>query len=301
MKKIIATIAFVLVSMASSAQLLYRVSGGQLAKPSYVVGTFHLASASFADKIVGIREALDATDQVYGEVKWDDMLNADSLKFLQRQMMLPDGKSLKSVMSAASYAKLNAYLKASMGVGLENAIVEQQMGHLLPASLTSQLAMMQYMTGHMGEFDPTNTIDSYFQTQAKTNNEPIGGLETIRFQSSVLFGSTPLKRQLALLDCFLNNQDYYASLSERMAKAYFAQDIDALQKVVDEKFSATCDATPEELDLLIYKRNADWAKKMPAIMAAKPTLFVVGAAHLSGERGLLELLRKAGFKVEAVK
>ena len=301
MKKIIATVALALFCLSSSAQLLYRVSGGKLAKPSYVIGTFHLASASFADKITGVREALDATDQVYGEVKWDDMLRSDSLKFMQQQMLLPEGKSLKSVMSAASYAKLNACLKASMGVGLENAVVEQQMGRMLPASLTSQLEMLQYMAGHMGEFDPTNTIDSYFQTQAKNNHEPIGGLESISFQCGVLFGSTPLKRQLALLDCFLDNQTYYADLCERMAKAYFDQDIDALRKVMDEKFSATCDATPEEQNVLIFNRNADWAKKMPAIMAAKPTLFVVGAGHLPGERGLLELLRKAGYTVEAVK
>ena len=58
---------------------------------------------------------------------------------------------------------------------------------------------------------------------------------------------------------------------------------------------------PEELAQLIDNRNADWAKKMPAIMAAKPTFFVVGAGHLPGAKGVLQLLKDAGYTVEAVK
>ena len=53
--------------------------------------------------------------------------------------------------------------------------------------------------------------------------------------------------------------------------------------------------------LLIDNRNADWAAKMPAIMAAKPTFFAVGAGHLAGPKGVLQLLKDAGYTVEAVK
>lgn len=300
-KKLFAIAVALLATMSSSAQILYRVSGGKLAKPSYFVGTFHLADASFAQKIPSIKEALDATDQVYGELKWDDLLNPDSLRQMQSSMMLPEGKTLEGVLGKATYDKLSEYLKTVMGAGLDNPIVAQQMGRLSPAVINTQLQMLQYMSKHMGKFDPTNTIDSYFQTQAKANNESIGGLETIQFQCGVLFGSATLERQKTLLDCFLDNRAYYDDLYDRMAKAYFAQDLDALEKIVDEKFNATCDATPEEQDILIYRRNADWIKKMPAIMTAKPTLFVVGAGHLPGDKGLLHMLKTAGYIVEAVK
>ena len=301
MKKLFATALLLLATLTSSAQLLYRISGGKLAKPSYVVGTFHLASASFADKIPGVKEAIQNTDQVYGELKWDDMLNPDSLKNMQRSMFLPEGKTLEGVLGKASYDKLSAYLKKTMGAGLDNPIVAQQMGHLVPSVLATQLQLLQYMTQHMGEFDPTNTIDSYFQTQAKANNEPIGGLETMTFQGDVLYRSATLERQKTLLDCFLDNTAYYADLYDRMAKAYFAQDLNALAQILDEKFNATCDATPEEQAVLIDRRNVDWVKKMPAIMEAKPTLFVVGAGHLPGEHGLLSLLKAAGYNVEEIK
>ena len=52
--------------------------------------------------------------------------------------------------------------------------------------------------------------------------------------------------------------------------------------------------------MLISGRNANWAKKMPEMMSAKNTLFVVGAAHLVGEKGVLQLMRDAGYVVEPV-
>ena len=68
MKKILISLLFVLVSaVCANAQLLYRVSGADLKKPSYVFGTFHLANSPFVDQIAGVRQALDATDQVYGD------------------------------------------------------------------------------------------------------------------------------------------------------------------------------------------------------------------------------------------
>ena len=50
-----------------------------------------------------------------------------------------------------------------------------------------------------------------------------------------------------------------------------------------------------------HNRNADWVAKMPAIMSDKPTFFAVGAGHLPGEKGVLNLLKLAGYEVEAVK
>ena len=279
MKKILISLLFVLVSAVSAnAQLLYRVSGADLKKPSYVFGTFHFANSPFVDQVAGVRQALDATDQVYGELNFDVMLNPDSMQVMQKHMLLPEGKTLKTVLTPEQYKKLDAVLVDYMGVGLSNPMV----------------------AAHMGEFDPTNLIDQYFQKQAKQNNEPVGGLETLSFQASLLYGA-PLKRQIQQLDCFLNNLDYYAQFTERMVKAYYAQDVKALLDLMNEKFNTTCDSTPEEMAQLLDNRNLDWASRMPAIMKAAPTLFVVGAGHLPGSKGVLKLLQEKGYTVEAVK
>lgn len=90
-------------------------------------------------------------------------------------------------------------------------------------------------------------------------------------------------------------------MTDDITKAYFAQDLKAVNDAMEEKLNNSCDATPEERNELVYNRNTDWVKKMPEIMKKKSTLFAVGAGHLPGEKGVLELLKKAGYKVESVK
>jgi len=300
MKKLFLTALVLMCSVfAANAQLLYKISGNGLEKPSYIIGTHHLANVAFVEKINGVKEALTETDQVYGELAWDSMTNADSVAYLQKAMKLPDGKTLKDIMTSAQYQKLDKFLTAKMGVGLSSPQVAAQMGSLKPNALITQLQLLTFMMNHMGEFDPSSTFDQYFQAQAKANNEYIGGLETVAFQADVLF-SMPLERQTELLMCFIDNENYNTSIMEEVTKAFYAQDLDAIKKVTDEKLNNSCDSKPEEDAALIYDRNAKWAAEMPAIMASKPTFFAVGAAHLPGEKGVLNLLKTAGYTVEGV-
>ena len=50
--------------IAAQAQVLYRISGNGLARPSYIIGTHHLANVAFINSIPGVRTALDSTEQV---------------------------------------------------------------------------------------------------------------------------------------------------------------------------------------------------------------------------------------------
>lgn len=302
MRKFFITIFLVLFYIVGvHAQLLYKISGNNLPRPSYIIGTHHLANVGFVNKIKGVNDALTNTEQVYGELVWDNMTNADSVAYMKQQMILPDGKTLKDVLSTEQYAKLNAYLKSAMQADLNNPIVQAQMGKLTPLAMVMQLTILSYMTKHIGEFDPTSTFDQYFQAQAKKNNEYVGGLETVAFQAKVLYGSMPLQRQLVMLECFLDHTAFMEEMAEKMSKAFYAQDLNALKAAQNEKLNNSCDNTPEEDNFLIYNRNADWLKKMPAIMAKAPTFFVVGALHLPGDKGVLDGLRKLGYTVEGVR
>jgi uncharacterized protein YbaP (TraB family) len=287
-------------ALGANAQLMYKISGNGLEKPSYIIGTHHLANTGFVNQIPGVKEAITNTDQVYGELSWDDMMNPDSVKYMQSAMTLPEGKKLKDILTTEQYAKLNAYLKKAMQVDLSSPKVEAQMGSMTPMAMTTQLSLISFMMAHMGEFDPTNTFDQYFQAQAKKNNEYVGGLETVAFQTEALFKSFPMIRQIELLMCFLDHTAYVEEMNEKMVNAFYAQDLDALKTAMDEKLNNSCDSKPEEDDLMIYNRNADWLNKMPTVMAAKPTFFAVGVGHLPGEKGVLEGLKKLGYTVEGV-
>ena len=89
-------------------------------------------------------------------------------------------------------------------------------------------------------------------------------------------------------------------MADALTKAFFSQDIKAIKEAVDMKLNNSCDGTEEEDDRLIYSRNANWAELIPGIMKDKSTLFVVGAAHLIGEKGMINLLRNKGYNIEGI-
>ena len=127
------------------------------------------------------------------------------------------------------------------------------------------------------------------------------GVETVDDQIFVLFKSQTLERQLQMLMCMVKHQDLELQLAEQLVKAYYNQDIESIKDITDQKFNDECDSTEEEEEALIFGRNAKWVKAMPTIMGETPTFFVFGAAHLVGEKGVLQLLRNAGFTVEGMK
>lgn len=301
MKRIFFTfVVAVMASVAANAQLLYKISGNGLNTPSYIVGTYHLAPASYVDSIPGARAALETAEQVCGELSMAEMSSLEGTQKVMAAMMLPDGQSLKDVLSEEEFAKLDAFMTDVMGVGLSNPMVGAQLGKMTPMAIATQLQLLQYMKMTPG-FNPNALIDSYFQTEAAKNGKPVIGFETMDFQISVLYKGRSIERQKVQLMCMIDNREYELMMMKTLTEAYFAQDIAKLLEVTEEKLGNKCDSTPEEDEALIYGRNADWAEKMPAIMGDKSTLFVVGAAHLPGERGVLELLKKKGYAVEAVK
>ena len=54
-------------------------------------------------------------------------------------------------------------------------------------------------------------------------------------------------------------------------------------------------------DILLYDRNANWVKKLQQLMPENSLVIAVGAGHLPGKKGVLNLLREAGYKVEPIK
>ena len=301
MKKMFLTLLLTVMATAGmNAQLLYKISGKGLRKPSYIIGTYHLAPVSFVDSIPGLRSALAESEQVYGEIETADMTSPENIAKMQQAMMLPEGKTLTGLLTPEQMQKLNATMRELLGVDMSNPMVAQQMNKMLPQALVTQLTVIMYLKKHSG-FNPTQSFDDYFQQQAVAQGKPVGGFETMDFQLQALFGSISIERQIELLMCFLNNREWEESQVDNIVEAFFAQDLNRIEAAMDEKQDNSCDATDEENDLLIYGRNATWLKKMPEIMQQKSTFFAVGAAHLAGERGVLAGLRNAGYLVEGVK
>ena len=301
MKKVILTLALVLTTaLSANAQLLYKISGNGLTKPSYIIGTYHLAPVSFADSIPGLREALDAAEQEYGELDMGDMMSAENTQKMQDAMMLPEGQTLDKLLTTEQMTRVNGLLKTLMGVDMTNPTLAQQLGKMTPQALALSMSMLMFIKKNPN-FNPQETFDGYFQQVIAKAGKPVKGFETVDFQVDVLLKGSPMERQIENLMCMVDNHEWQEGMAEEIVNAFFSQNMKAIESALDAKLNNSCDDTPEEKDRMIYNRNANWLKVMPQVMSEKSTFFAVGAAHLVGDKGLLTGLRNAGYIVEGVK
>ena len=266
--------------LGSQAQLLYKVSKDSSdVKPSYIVASNRLINPmGTITQVSELRNAMTDTDQMYFEV--NKAAYANSLKDAKK---LENGKTLLSLLTPAQQTKLNAFLKKYMEVDFRSSYVQKKYGNLTPAALMEDLEQLLFVANHMGMYDPTHTFDQYFEAQAKANNETVGGLSDVDAYINATYQSD-LKQQVARLVEFLENEPTELTKLNKAVGAFKAQDVDAAAKATGAHVSqATLEA---------------WAAKVQTVMAEKPTFFVVDAANLGGENGLLQLLRNAGCKIE---
>lgn len=266
--------------LGSQAQLLYKVSKDSSdVKPSYIVASNRLINPmGTITQVSELRNAMTYTDQMYFEV--NKAAYANSLKDAKK---LENGKTLLSLLTPAQQTKLNAFLKKYMEVDFRSSYVQKKYGNLTPAALMEDLEQLLFVANHMGQYDPTHTFDQYFEAQAKANNETVGGLSDVDAYINATYKSD-LKQQVARLVEFLENEPTELAKLNKAVGAFKAQDVDAAANATGAHVSqATLEA---------------WAAKVQTVMAEKPTFFVVDAANLGGENGLLQLLRNAGCKIE---
>ncbi|MBO5624954.1 MAG: TraB/GumN family protein [Prevotella sp.] len=299
MKRIILSMALVLGTIGASAQLMYKISGNELEKPSYVVGTHRLAPAAMAQLINGISDALNGTDQMYGELNVD-VATADASQTVKEATTIADGKTIQQLLSADELKRFNAFLMKTQEQDLRNRMLAAKIEKKTPAALTREMKIWLYLANHRGTFDPMSQIDAYFVQLAQKNNMPMFGMETVEEYANAVYKSVPENRQKEQMMCLVDNQQFYQKQMDNVLNGYMMQNMNTIEQALNEKIGGKCDATSEEMTAC-QERLARWAQKMPEIMKGAPTLFVIGIEKLPGENGILQLLRNAGYTVEGVK
>ena len=293
MKRFITLLLVVAATLGAQAQLLWKVSGNGLDKPSYLFGTYHLASLGIKDSIAALPQVQQDVQQVYGEVIMADMMKPETLMKMQQQMMLPADTTLRGLFTPEEFTvvtqAVTEYLKVDIAL----------LDRMKPAALSQQLTVLFYLK-HTPGYNPQEQLDASFQQDATKAGKKVGGLETVQSQMDILFNK-PLRRQAEDLYCFLSNPAKAERQAKELIAAYAAQNLDTVLRLLEEKEGTKCDPTPEEMAQLLYDRNHNWVGQMPDIMQTASTLFVIGAGHLPGEQGLIKLLQGKGYTVEPLK
>lgn len=294
MKKLILLLCLITWSIAGYSQLLWKISGNGLKSPSYLVGTHHLAPISILDSLNGFYHLLEETKQVIGEIDFKLTQSPEFVQKMQQSLLLPGDTTLLILMSKEDFDKVNAQVKANLGMDLNNML------KMKPAFVHLQLTLSIYLK-HMPGYNPAQQLDSYIQTKGLEKGLKIIGLEAPESQIDVLLNMASLQRQAELLVCLAENPQKTVEDVQTLNQAYLAQDLQKMLELSEKDDGTPCSSKPEENDELLGKRNDNWIKKLPAYLQAAPSLVVVGALHLPGEKGLIRQLQKAGYTVEAVK
>ena len=266
----------------SNNTLLWRISGKNLTKPSYLFGTIHLLCANDIDLSETLKKAINETDKVYLELDMDNLF--EMMQAVQKMKMRND-TTLSDLLSDSDYKKVKAFF-ASKSSMIPFSILETYKP-MLAASM-----IMQTST----ECDNAVSMEQIIMQEAKENKKEIKGMETMAYQLSI-FDSIPYEVQAKQLLAFISDNDTEDRASkeyDEMASAYRSQDLSKLEALINkEEFGIGNFA-----DLLLYNRNKNWVITMDKIFADNSAVIAVGAGHLPGEKGVINLLKKAGYKVE---
>ena len=294
MKRLSLIIAVLAVALASQAQLLWKVSGNGLGRPSYIFGTHHMAPSTMIDQIPGINAAIDGCDIVVGEIEKDSLMSKEAQMKMANAMIAPTDSTLDMLYTPTEYAVIEKVFDKYFGaMGVKLA----QMKTLKPNAISTQLQAMQAVK-YFPNFDANNLIDIAVQDRANKAGRPSASLESLQEQIDLLFNA-PLTDQAKNLLEACRQDAFFQEQSSALAEAYMHQDLDKLMAVMTD---ATMGGESEEaMEALIYSRNRSWAEKLVKIMPERTCLVCVGAGHLPGPQGLLQLLRDKGYTVEPMR
>lgn len=283
MKKLVKSIAIcalTLVSFTTFAQdnksLLWQISGKGLEKPSYVFGTIHMICQEDYIMTETIQNTLKNVDAFYAEI---DFSNPENMAVLQQSMM--SETPLSQRLNNEQYQKLQQLLKEVVDLDIT------QFEHLTDAAIVSMVTFKSF---------PCTDFKMYemelLQTAAAAEKK-MGGLETAAEQMEILGKSLGIDAVFEMLNDL--KKDGFKSTKEMVA-LYTNQDVQGLYDYM-KKSSYMTDEVYNEM---LTKRNHNWINEMPALMKNQSVFFAVGAAHLSGNNGVLKLLKDNGYTVKPV-
>ena len=216
------------------------------------------------------------------EIDMDDP--AMQMKAMQR-MMLKDGQTVKSMLSDEEYKKLNDFITENTGMSLDLFNGMKPFG------------VLSLVLAKSANCDDAVAYETEFVKIAKEQNEEVLGLETIESQIAI-FDSIPYKDQLDnLLSMAEEGMDKARADLAVLDTFHKNEDLEGMFKLASE----TEEMTAEFSNLLLDNRNKNWIPEIGKFAKDKPTFFGVGALHLPGENGVINLLRKEGYTLTAVK
>lgn len=249
----------------------------------YLGGTVHLLRPADYPLPGEFEEAYQASSELYFETDIASMSDLSVQAQMLQQLTYGDDESLSSILSDEAYAALSAYTATA---GLPIAMLNK----FKPGLLISTLQILVFQS--MG-FTPQG-VDAFFHTRAVGDGKAEGQLETVQEQIGFIAAmGEGNESEFILLS--LKDLAETGDVMEDMIGAWRSGDAEGLSELFVEEMKVEA---PALYDTLLLQRNLKWVPQIDSMLQDADTEFVlVGAAHLVGENGLLDLLSQKGYEI----
>ena len=250
----------------------------------YLGGTVHLLRTTDYPLPEEFEQAYDDSDRLYFETDINSMNDLAVQTRMLQQLTYSDARTLKSVLSTEAYNALSNHLDT---VGMPIMLMEK----FKPGLVVSTLQVIEFQK--LG-FTPQG-VDVYFNNRALGDAKPVGELESVQAQIDFIANMGEGNESEFILLSLKDMQEIATTMDDLIA-AWRTGDNNALA----ELFVDDMKAESEELyEVLLVERNINWLPIIEQMFNQDGIEFVlVGAAHLVGEDGLLNLLQAKGYQVE---
>ena len=260
--------------------LLWEISGKGLTEPSYLFGTIHLICPTDFYLSQQLKNSIGKTQQLALEIDMDD---PGLMAAMTKTMFMADDKKLTDILPEKDYNQLKQFYKDSLKMDIAT------FGRAKP------FMMMGPMFNKILGCEP-QSYEISLMGLANNQKSEIIGLESIEEQMAI-FDTIPYKDQIKTIITMIDSLPQARKEFSNLVALYKSQKINDLYNLM----MASNYGMDGNEEVMLFARNKKWVPRIRKIAAEKPTFFAVGAGHLGGDRGVIALLRKEGFKVRAIK
>ncbi len=268
--------------------LLWKISGQGIKNPSFLFGTIHIIQSKDFFLPKGTMSALDQTKKIVFEIDMKEVSDISAMMGIMNKVFMKDNHTLKDFMTEEDYAMVGKHF--------------QKMG--LPLFMLERMKPMFLTVFAYGDMDPSGLKNGNMKSyemelleMAKNSGKETGGLETIDFQIGI-FDEIPYDVQAKMLvDAIRASSVSENDEFKKMTDLYLSENINAMVNMISEEGSEVVGYE----DKLLNERNKNWIAQIIQACKTEPTFFAVGAGHLAGPEGVINLLRKQGMQVTPVK
>lgn len=266
--------------------LLWEISGNGLEKPSYLFGTMHVSSKIAFHLGTPLFDALESVDRVALELEpefwFDEILGGDLMGSVLGRNNIGNGGGYNN-----SWNEYRGRFKI-------NQNIQNRVQGVYKESMGSMNQLLFRFSDLSGNFEENTWLDMYIYQSAKKLKKETLGLETFQESMAMQVKSAEAAQTETELPSAKLTYEERTEIGGKIETSYRNGDLDmldSLNKLV---------AAPSFLKYILIERNKNFIAGLDTLLKQKPIFAAMGAAHLPGEEGCIEMLRELGYTVKPI-